>query len=81
MKETTLRKRLRAKRLKAARIAAPCGVSSGHMAAIFNGSRRPSPELAAKIESITGIPLRVLLGLESSPAESPEVAEKRDVRQ
>ena len=72
MRDTSLRKRLKTKRMSAANLAVPCGVSCGHMAAVFNGSRRPSPRLAAKIEAITGIPLRTLLGL-----DAPEAAEGR----
>jgi hypothetical protein len=42
------------------------------MNALVKGKRLPSPRLAAKIETITGIPLRTLLGLEATPAEPPK---------
>lgn len=37
------------------------GVSIAYVNMLKRGERRPSPELAVKIESITGIPFRKLL--------------------
>jgi transcriptional regulator with XRE-family HTH domain len=36
-------------------------ITPSYASMIISGRRRPSPELAAKIESVTGIPLRDLL--------------------
>lgn len=36
-------------------------ISQAHVNMIKNGSRRPTPEVAARLEAITGIPLRTLL--------------------
>ena len=44
-----------------------CGQST--LSSLASGKRRPSPRLAAKIEAITGIPLRTLLGLDSLGSE------------
>jgi transcriptional regulator with XRE-family HTH domain len=45
------------------------GISQGFLNEIKNGKKRPSPDLAAKIESVTGIPFRkLLLGDESTAA-------------
>ena len=55
-------------------------ISQAHVNMIKNGSRRPTPEVAARLEAITGVPLRTLLlkiarksGKESRsrPADSP----------
>lgn len=37
------------------------GISVSYVNLIKNGERRPSPELAEKIEALTGIPFRKLL--------------------
>ena len=42
-------------------IAEKLGVSTSYVNLIKNGERRPSPELAEKIEALTGIPFRKLL--------------------
>ena len=36
-------------------------ISQAHVNMIKNGSRRPTPEVAARLEAITGVPLRTLL--------------------
>ena len=36
-------------------------ISQAHVNMIKNGSRRPTPEVAARLEAITGISLRTLL--------------------
>jgi ribosome-binding protein aMBF1 (putative translation factor) len=36
-------------------------ISQAHVNMIKNGSRRPKPEVAARLEAITGVPLRTLL--------------------
>jgi len=46
-------------------LAANVGISPPHMNALIKGKRRPSPKLAARLEKITGIPLRTLLGLDN----------------
>ena len=55
-------------------------ISQAHVNMLKNGSRRPTPELAARLEAITGIPLRTLLlksgkrsgkGSRSRSADSP----------
>ena len=68
------------------KVAKQAGISPAHMNAIVKGKRRPSPKLAAKIEKITGIPLRkLLLPDEAEPvpkpdeaAETPETAENQE---
>jgi len=42
-------------------LAKQAGISPAHMNMLIKGKRRPSPLIAAKIEKITGIPLRRLL--------------------
>lgn len=44
------------------------GVSVSHLNMIKHGDRRPSPELAQKIETLTGIPFRKLLLSKESAA-------------
>jgi transcriptional regulator with XRE-family HTH domain len=46
---------------KESELAEKVGVSQPHLNMIKKGMRRPSPELAQKIEEITGIPFRKLL--------------------
>lgn len=53
-------------------LARKIGCKQSALSAIANGKLRPSPELAAKIEAITGIPLRELLGVGEPPAVQPE---------
>ena len=45
------------------------GISPAHMNALVKGKRHPSPKLAVRLELITGIPLRTLLGLEPRSTE------------
>ena len=49
-------------------LASAVGVRQPTINMIRNGKSRPSPELAARIEKITGIPLRVLLGVGAEAA-------------
>jgi HTH-type transcriptional regulator / antitoxin HigA len=42
-------------------LAGKLGISASHLNMIKKGTRRPSPELAQKIETLTGIPFRKLL--------------------
>jgi HTH-type transcriptional regulator / antitoxin HigA len=42
-------------------IAAQLGISTSHLSMIKKGTRRPSPEVALRIETLTGIPFRSLL--------------------
>ena len=51
-------------RIRQTQIASAVQISSGYMSELVAGKKRPSPRLAAKIEAITGIPLRTLLGLD-----------------
>lgn len=53
-------------------LAANVGISTAHMCAIVKGKRHPSPKLAAKIEKITGIPLRRLLLPDEDEPEGKE---------
>ena len=46
-------------------LAEAVGVQQSMISMIRHGKCRPSPRLAARIEAITGIPLRTLLGLDS----------------
>ncbi len=47
-------------------------ISQAHVNMIKNGSRRPTPEVAARLEAITGIPLRtLLLKCEKKPVKKP----------
>ena len=52
------------------------GKAQSHINMIKNGSRRPSPELARKIETITGIPFRSLLVAEGDGEYRAEYAEE-----
>ena len=49
-------------------LAEKLGVSISYINMLKRGERRPSPELAQKIETITGIPFRSLLLPESRTA-------------
>jgi len=49
-------------------LAAAVGVQQSMISMIRHGKSHPSPRLAARIEAITGIPLRTLLGLDSPEA-------------
>ena len=44
-----------------AELARLAGITQSYVNKIKNGTRRPSPEVAARLEAITGIPLRTLL--------------------
>ena len=50
-------------------LARKLGCDQSTLSLLAIGKRRPSPKLAAKIEAITGIPLRTLLGLDSLGSE------------
>ena len=54
------------------RLADELNISRGYISDMVAGKKRPSPKLAAKIEKITGIPLRRLL----LPDEEEEGGEK-----
>lgn len=64
-----LKQYLEDKQISRRRLAKQLGISSSYMAMLVNGERRPSPELAARIERLTGIPFRVLL-LTEEPSKS-----------
>lgn len=55
-------------KLKERELAEKLGISISYLNMLKNGQRRPSPELALKIENITGIPLRKLLQIEEQKA-------------
>ena len=62
-------------KMTAQQLAAAVGVKHPTISNIRRGRYRPSPELAAKIEKITGIPLRrLLLPDEAEPAPKPDDA-------
>jgi transcriptional regulator with XRE-family HTH domain len=49
------------KRLSAKQLAHKLGISESYMSMLRLGRRRPSPDLAQKIETLTGIPFKQLL--------------------
>lgn len=56
-----LKKYLESGHLSEKELAEKLGVTISHVNMIKRGERRPSPELAKKIEEITGIPFQALL--------------------
>lgn len=60
-KITRLKQYIESRGISQKALAESLGISEGHLSLMINGDRRPSPELAAKIESATGIPFRSLL--------------------
>ncbi len=52
---------LKQNRVTAKELATNLGISKSHMSMLRRGTRRPSPELAQKIEAVTGIPFKKLL--------------------
>ena len=64
----TVREYLKQNRVKGKDLAARLGISTSHMSMIKRGERRPSPELARKIEAATGIPVLKLLFKEGDAA-------------
>ena len=48
-------------KLNGKKLAGKLGISESHMSLLRLGKRRPSPDLAQKIESVTGIPFKNLL--------------------
>lgn len=61
MKCKTISEYLEKSKKTESELAALLEISQAHVNEIKNGKKRPSPELAQKIESLTGIPLRELL--------------------
>ena len=59
------------KEFKDKELAAKTGCCVANINMIRHGKRRPSPKLAARLEKITGIPLRTLLGLDNEESQSP----------
>jgi transcriptional regulator with XRE-family HTH domain len=49
------------KNLSSKQLAHKLGISESYMCMLRNGRRRPSPDLAQKIETVTGIPFKKLL--------------------
>jgi len=49
------------KRLNSKQLAQKLGISESYMCMLRSGRRRPSPDLAQKIEAMTGIPFKRLL--------------------
>ena len=49
------------KKLNGKQLAGKLGISESHMSWLRLGKRRPSPDLAQKIENVTGIPFKNLL--------------------
>ena len=49
------------KHMSPKQLAAKLDISESYMSMLRSGRRRPSPELARKIETLTGIPLKNLL--------------------
>ncbi len=48
-------------RLNSKQLAHKLGISESYMCMLRSGRRRPSPDLAQKIETVTGIPFKKLL--------------------
>ena len=48
-------------KLDGKKLAGKLGISESYMSLLRLGKRRPSPDLAQKIEKVTGIPFRNLL--------------------
>jgi transcriptional regulator with XRE-family HTH domain len=61
MKYTSIREYLEQTGKTEKEFSAMIGISQGFVNLLKNGNRRPNPDLAAKIEEMTGIPLRNLL--------------------
>ena len=75
MRYRTVGEYLKAKKIRQRQFAAQMGMSQSHVSELVRGKHRPSPKLAAKIEKITGIPLRrLLLPDEAEPAPKPDEA-------
>jgi transcriptional regulator with XRE-family HTH domain len=49
------------KKFSAKKLAQQLGISESYMSMLRLGRRRPSPDLAQKIEDLTGIPFKQLL--------------------
>ncbi len=56
---------------KESEMAEKLGISASYVNLIKNGERRPSPQLAEKIEAVTGIPFRKLLLNDNAAAKAP----------
>ena len=69
MKYKTVGEYLKANKIRQREFGALIGIHQSHISEMVNGKYRPRPELAAKIEEITGIPLRTLLGLDNEEEE------------
>ena len=57
-----VRRQLKAQAKSQTAFAAELGISKSHLSLILARKRRPSPQLAAQIENLTGIPFRELVG-------------------
>ena len=60
-KDKTIREYLRRSGRTERQLARLLGVSQPYVNMLKNGRRRPRPELAERIEAVTGIPFRKLL--------------------
>ena len=65
MKYKTVGEYLKANKIRQQKFAELIGIHQSHVSEMVHGKYRPRPRLAARIEAITGIPLRTLLGLDS----------------
>ncbi len=54
--------------------AAAVGISGPHLSQILSGTKRPSLDVALRIEDITGIPVRDIVGRESAEVLTSTVA-------
>ena len=61
MKHTSLRTFMKAHKLTELQMATRLGISQPHMNRLKGERQRPSPELAARIERLTGIPFKRLV--------------------
>jgi len=71
---TNLKEYLEDKKLSQRALARQLSISPSYLNALVAGTRRPSPELAAEIERITGIPFRVLLLTDRVQPEKAAIA-------
>ncbi len=57
----TINEYLLNKHMSPKQLAAKLGISESYMSMLRLGRRRPSPDLAQKIETVTGVPFKRLL--------------------
>jgi transcriptional regulator with XRE-family HTH domain len=73
----TIRDYLSDKHLSPKQLAARLDISESYMSMLRLGRRRPSPDLAQKIEAITGVPFKKLLLKEKTSQKPPRRTRNR----